>query len=379
MIKKVINNTRTHLKALCSRKSLLRSTLLLPVIFYVVGVFVWIHATAKIEHTDTISVPSLSMSLDTEALIDETLAGYDELSVGEQSNSLGLSNTLITNQFFSGQGGYDSFLPYSFQSQVVPRAWIEEIHTEKEYPNLTYQSYRIQEGDMIGVIADRFGITQDTLISVNNIRQTRLIQIGEYLRIPSMPGILYTVKQTGETPETIAQKYEVSPDKTASVNGLELTVSLDEGRTVFIPDAILDWVTVQEINGDLFRIPLRNRYYISSYFGWRNSPFTGERSYHGAIDMAAPRWTPIYGALIGTVTTVRYGDPVYGNYVVVNHHSGYTTLYAHMVDINVYRGEVVDTNSILGWVGSTGMSTGDHLHFAILKYGSAINPINLWN
>ncbi len=377
MKKILLNSTRELIKGFCTKKTLLRLTLLTPVFLYVVGVIFWVSENKKSNaQNEAISLTAYEMNLDTEALLDETLAGYDDASTKEQ---VGFTNTLMTNQFFTGQGGYDSLVPYTSNTEVFPRDWIEEIHTQKEFPNLTYHSYRIQEGDMIGVIADRFGITQDTLISVNNIRQTRLIQIGEYLRIPSMPGILYTVKQNGETPNSIAEKYEVSPDKTAAVNGMEKLASLEEGRTIFIPDAILDWVTVQEINGDLFRIPLRNRYYISSYFGWRNSPFTGERSYHGAIDMAAPRWTPIYGALIGTVTTVRYGDPVYGHYVVVTHHSGYTTLYAHMVDINVYRGEVVDTNSILGWVGSTGMSTGDHLHFAILKYGSAINPINLWN
>ena len=87
---------------------------------------------------------------------------------------------------------------------------------------LTYQTYRVKKGDMIGFIADDFDVTQDTIISVNNIKQSRLIQPGQYLKIPSMPGIIYTVKKNGETPSSIAEKYEINADKCALVNNLKV-------------------------------------------------------------------------------------------------------------------------------------------------------------
>ncbi len=356
-----------------------RFLLLLPLIVYGGTIIIWANlqgSGGNERAAAPISEPLIESS------IDETISQYDAYNSIFTAAADNSANPMMA-KLFSGQGGYDSVVPQGLTANsgldITPGSWIQELHSEKDYPNLSYFTYRIQEGDMIGVIAERFGITQDTLISINNIRQTRNIQIGEYLKIPSMPGILYTVKASGETPSSIAQKYEVSPEKTAGVNGFAVNTSLEVGNIVFVPDALLDWVTIQEINGDLFRVPIRSRYYVSSSFGWRTSPFSGTRSYHAAIDMAAPKWTRIYAALQGQVSQVRYGDPVYGNYVVVTHHSGYTTLYAHMVDINVSRWEYVDTSSIIGWVGSTGMSTGDHLHFAVMKYGTAMNPASLWN
>lgn len=244
---------------------------------------------------------------------------------------------------------------------------------------ITYQTYRVKSGDMIGFIADEFNVTQDTLISVNNIRQTRLIQIGQYLKIPSMPGIIYTVKTDGETPTTIAAKYEVNADKTALVNSVSLDTSLKAGTSLFVPDAELDWVTRQEINGDLFHTPLHRKYWLSSYYGWRNSPFDEtKRTFHGGIDMAIASGTPIYAALDGRVTAVGF-NATYGNYVIITHHSGYKTLYGHMSKTACKTGNFVYTNTIIGYVGSTGLSTGPHLHFTVYKNGKTINPLTLLN
>ncbi|MCQ2576863.1 MAG: M23 family metallopeptidase [Treponema sp.] len=245
--------------------------------------------------------------------------------------------------------------------------------------SLTYQTYRVKAGDMIGFIADAFDITQDTIISVNNIKQSRLIQPGQYLKIPSMPGILYTVKIDGETPETVAEKYKIDAEKCALVNSVAINASLSAGSSLFVPDAALDWVTRQEINGDLFKNPLRARYWLSSPYGWRDSPFnSGSRSFHGGIDMAVASGTPIYAALEGTVTAAGY-NATYGNYVIIQHHSGYKTLYGHMSAITCKKGNFVYTNTVIGKVGSTGLSTGPHLHFTVYKNGQTISPFSVLN
>ncbi len=243
--------------------------------------------------------------------------------------------------------------------------------------DLSYTAYRVREGDMIGIIADTNGITQDTIISVNNIRSSRLLQIGTCLKIPSMPGILYTVRVDGETASTIAEKYAVDAAKCAKVNHIGVKDKLDAGATLFLPDAELDWMTRQEINGDLFIKPIHGRWYLSSYYGWRKSPFTGYRSYHSGCDMACPYGTSIFAALDGTVTSTGY-NATYGNYVIVSHHSGYKTLYGHMSQILAVKGEHVTTTTRIGRVGSTGLSTGPHLHFTVFKNGKTVNPMNLW-
>ena len=244
---------------------------------------------------------------------------------------------------------------------------------------ITYQTYRVKSGDMIGFIADAFDVTQDTIISVNNIKQSRLIQPGQYLKIPSMPGIIYTVKKNGETPATIAEKYKVNADKCASANYVSLDTELKAGTSLFVPDAELDWATRQEINGDLFKKPLHARYWLSSNYGWRDSPFNpGKRTFHGGLDMAVASGTPIYAALDGTVTAVGF-NATYGNYVIITHHSGYKTLYGHMKSTACRKGNFVYTNTVIGYVGSTGMSTGPHLHFTVYKNGKTINPFTVLN
>lgn len=253
------------------------------------------------------------------------------------------------------------------------------LPSQEEMMELTYLTYRVRKGDMIGLIADSYGVTQDSIISINNIKQSRLLQVGQYLKIPSMSGILYTVKDKGETPETIAKKYEIDAQKCAFVNNTTVASEFTSGSTIFIPDAELDWATRQEINGDLFRKPLHARYWLSSPYGWRNSPFnTGKRSFHGGIDMAISQGTPIYAAMDGVVSATGY-NATYGNYVIVTHHSGYKTLYGHMSKILCKKGNFVYTTTKIGLVGSTGQSTGPHLHFTVYKNGKTVNPLGLIN
>jgi murein DD-endopeptidase MepM/ murein hydrolase activator NlpD len=243
--------------------------------------------------------------------------------------------------------------------------------------NLSYFTYRVRKGDIPGTIAEKFGITTDSVLSLNHINNARGLQIDQYLKIPTMSGILYTTGGSSETVAKIAEKYEVDASKVAAANHLALNAALPSGTTVFVTDAEMDWETRQEINGDLFRKPIKAAYRISSTFGWRSSPFSGARSYHTGIDMACPTGTSVYAALAGKVTSTGY-SPTYGNYVIVQHHSGYKTLYGHLSAILCMRNQVVDQGTRIGRVGSTGLSTGPHLHFTVYKNGALVNPALLW-
>lgn len=253
---------------------------------------------------------------------------------------------------------------------------VAEINAEDL--NLSYISYRVKQGEFIGNIAQKFNISQDSIISLNKIKNTRAIPIGALLKIPNMSGIIYTTKKDGETVSSIVEKYKVDANKFANVNNVALTNEFNAGTTLFVPDAKMDWATIQEINGDLFKKPIKAKWYKSSSFGWRASPFTGARSYHSGIDMACPTGTSIYSALAGTVTSTGY-SPTYGNYVIITHHSGFKTLYGHMSAILCVKGQVVNQDTRIGKVGSTGLSTGPHLHFTVYKNNVAVNPAALWN
>ncbi|MDR1971519.1 MAG: M23 family metallopeptidase [Treponema sp.] len=237
---------------------------------------------------------------------------------------------------------------------------------------LLSSSYRIERGDMIGGLARKFGLNQDTLISYNNIKNTRLLQIGQFLKIPNQDGILHTVKQ-GDTLSGLAERYQVEPEAIKTVNEL-FSDTIHQGTELFIPGARLDWINLQEINGDLFIWPISG--YITSPYGYRNSPFTGVRQFHSGIDIGAVSGTPIKAAMSGRIIVAGWSD-IYGNYVVVSHHSGYRTLYGHMSLIRVKSGQYVSTGQRIGDVGSTGLSTNPHLHFTVYKNGVTVNPRTL--
>ncbi|WP_237174078.1 M23 family metallopeptidase [Paracandidimonas lactea] len=112
---------------------------------------------------------------------------------------------------------------------------------------------------------------------------------------------------------------------------------------------------------------------LSSSFGWRRHPVTGRHTMHEGLDFAAPRGTPIHAASAGVVTEARY-VPGYGKMVEINHGNGLVTRYAHASSINVKLGALVEKGQMIARVGSTGRSTGSHLHFEVRMAGHPLDP-----
>jgi len=237
---------------------------------------------------------------------------------------------------------------------------------------LTFSSYTMEKGDIVGNIAIRTGLNEDTIISVNDIKNTRLMQIGQVLKIPNQDGIYYSVK-SGETLESIAEKYNTTVAHIKTANEL-FSETVPVNTSLFIPGAKLDWTSRQEINGDLFIWPTAGR--ISSPYGYRIAPFAGVRTFHSGVDIAAPMGSAIKAAMAGRVTQIG-NDESWGNFVVISHHSGYRTFYAHMSVVRVKVGAYVETGGRIGDVGSTGLSTGPHVHFTVYKNGVTVNPLSL--
>jgi murein DD-endopeptidase MepM/ murein hydrolase activator NlpD len=237
---------------------------------------------------------------------------------------------------------------------------------------LIYSLYTVQRGDIIGFISSNFGLNQDTLISVNNISNTRSIPVGKKLLIPNQDGIMHNVSP-GETLDKIAERYEVNAVSIVTANEL-FSEKINAGSSIFIPNAKLDTTKLQEINGDLFIWPVRGR--LSSRYGYRKNPITGLRGFHSGIDISANTGVPIKAAMAGRVISTGYND-IFGNFVVVSHHSNYRTLYGHMSVIRTETGAYVRGGQTIGDVGNTGQSTGSHLHFQVYKNGLTVNPLLL--
>jgi murein DD-endopeptidase MepM/ murein hydrolase activator NlpD len=114
---------------------------------------------------------------------------------------------------------------------------------------------------------------------------------------------------------------------------------------------------------------------LASGFGYRIDPIYKTVKLHAGLDFAAPQGTPIYATADGRVTTAGNTNNGYGNHVVINHGYGYETLYGHMVKVKVHAGELIKRGEVIGWVGSTGKSTGPHCHYEVHKNGQKIDPI----
>ena len=123
-----------------------------------------------------------------------------------------------------------------------------------------------------------------------------------------------------------------------------------------------------QVGGYTYPLPSGYRY-VTSKFGYRNHPVTGVYKLHTGVDISAPNGTAIYAAQSGTVIIAGYSS-AWGNYVVINHGGGITTLYAHMSKILTTKGATVSAGTQIGKVGSTGYSTGNHLHFEVRQNGS---------
>lgn len=238
---------------------------------------------------------------------------------------------------------------------------------------VTFKDYTVRKGDTVSGIASRAGLRNfGTLLSVNNIDNARRISAGQTLRIPSTDGLLYTVKKN-ETLAGIAATHKVNV--TALLDANDLThETLSVGQKLFIPGASLSSFELRKALGELFIYPIMGR--LTSPFGYRNDPFTGARSFHSGIDLAAPIGTSVKATLDGRIAETGF-NRIFGNYVIITHDRGYQSLYGHLSAIYVKRGQYVTQGAIVGAVGNTGYSTGPHLHLSIYKNGSLINPFSV--
>ena len=128
------------------------------------------------------------------------------------------------------------------------------------------------------------------------------------------------------------------------------------------------------VGGITWKVPIRYTAFTSP-FGWRKHPVYGTRKFHYGVDLAAPSGTPIYATRSGTVVAATYNSSS-GNYVTINHGDGYKSIYLHMTRDTVKVGQYVKQGQVIGYCGSTGASTGPHLHFGISYNGSYVNPAN---
>jgi murein DD-endopeptidase MepM/ murein hydrolase activator NlpD len=244
------------------------------------------------------------------------------------------------------------------------------IYGKKEKPtdlveNLRIYSYTLAKNDDILGLAARCNVPYAGIATLNRVSHPAFMP--KTVLLPSVPGIFIP-----ETPSNDLEQLMVSSRDPA--NGVLITIQRDgkPERYLFLPGEDFSSTERTYFFNTGFRFPLR-QYRITSVFGPRPSPFTGQMQNHQGLDLAAPMGADVYAARDGRVAETG-ADPIYGNYIIVAHDDNWVSLYGHHSLITADTGGRVSRDSVIGKVGSTGQSTGPHLHFEIRKNGQALDP-----
>lgn len=251
-------------------------------------------------------------------------------------------------------------------------------------PRESIIDYIIKAGDTVSTIAAQFGVSVNTILWENNLSAYSLIRPGDKLTILQMTGVSHSVKR-GETLASIAIKYGIEQNIILEANKLGGADKLAVGQKLIIPGGRVIYTAPKQAARnvsagsitDLFK-PENLKSFVSNKLAW---PTVGARitQYyswrHHAIDIANKIGTPIYACDAGVVEVAGWGTG-YGNQIVINHGGGRKSRYAHMSKFYAKKGDTVKKGEAIGAMGSTGYSTGSHVHFEYIINNIKYNPLN---
>jgi murein DD-endopeptidase MepM/ murein hydrolase activator NlpD len=253
------------------------------------------------------------------------------------------------------------------------------------------QKYAVQPGDTVSDIGDQFEVGADSILWANPKLEDNpdMLSVGQVLNIPPVSGVLYTV-QTGDTLQKIAEKFKGRKTVDAIIQNIVSfefnqehhalkppDYPLAVGQFLMVPGGYKPYVprVVYAYSGPIPASAARG----TGHFGWPVSGRVTQKYWarHLGLDIGAPKGSPVYAADSGYVVRAGWDPTGYGFMLLITHGNGYTTRYAHLSTMNVEVGESVKKGQLIARVGSTGNSTGPHLHFEIIWNGVHRNPFGL--
>lgn len=241
---------------------------------------------------------------------------------------------------------------------------------KKKTERVQVTKHEVKSGESIWRLAQKYGVTIATIVNANKIKEKTVIQPGDTLRIPDRAGVFHKTSKK-ESLNEIAKKYKVSPEKVKKANGLS-TTTLAKGSEIFLPGA-KPLPEIHYIRQKVFAWPIKAKYRLTSGFGWRVHPISGSRAFHTGLDIGAKMRTPIHAAADGVVAFSGDGGS-YGNMILLRHKNGLFTVYGHASKLIAKKGQYVKRGQKIALVGSTGASTGAHLHFEVKSTEKHVNP-----
>ncbi len=318
------------------------------------------------------------------SLFNQTATVTNAASASSNSQRVPLLSAAVNSDpRATGGGGITVVDGSALQSDQGPDGTAADIASQPASSQISV--YTVRQGDTLSEIASMFGVSSNTIIWANDI-QKGVISPGQTLIILPVSGIQHTIVK-GETLASLATKYKSNAHDIASYNGYADTDSLTVGDSVIIPNGVVvsaptskSSTTKTSTNAAKIKRIAKGSSSepylggsgpaLDGYFAWPVNGGIITQGLHGwnAVDIGAPRGTTIYAAAAGTVLVAKSGggwNGGYGNNVVIAHPNGTQTLYAHMSKVLTTPGSSVGQGETIGQVGTTGESTGNHLHFEV--------------
>lgn len=239
-------------------------------------------------------------------------------------------------------------------------------------PDIRFYKYTNSENYTLQGLASRCNINYDTLATLNQIESSGTNIKGKTLIIPTVQGLFINQKKGKNSIEILLQENKSLENSTRPT----FYISIDNNNFVFKQGLRFSSTERAYFLDSALGLPLAPAtYWISSEFGQRKNPFSGQLKNHNGIDLAADDGTPVFAIKDGAVAYAIADDPEFGNYIILQHDSGkMTSVYAHLSELYVDQYQTVKKGDIIGLVGHSGMATGSHLHFEIRVGGKAEDP-----
>lgn len=254
----------------------------------------------------------------------------------------------------------------------------------KQYRGGEVIEYAVQEGDTLSSIAEKYGLDVSTILWENNLTERSVLKPGQAIRILPVDGIRHKVAR-GETIYTVAKRYGLDDSGAQSIVDYPFneflndeTFELATGQFLMVPGGIKPTEAAPARAAIARLTPDAGAVAATGSFVWPASGkiTQGYAFYHRAIDIANRGGGPILAADAGTVAISGWTSAGYGNHIVIDHGNGFATLYGHLSSLQVQAGQRVNRGDVIGQMGSTGRSTGVHLHFEIRQGGVLLNPLS---
>jgi murein DD-endopeptidase MepM/ murein hydrolase activator NlpD len=272
----------------------------------------------------------------------------------------------------------------STATAYAPDFYTLQAEEVQQYRGGEIINHVVEEGETLSSIATRYGLRVETILWENNLTETSKIKPGQELRIVPVDGVRHKVVR-GETIYSIAKRYGLDDSQAQVIVDYPFNEFLNDetfdlvvGQYLMVPEGIKPTAAIAQPTRTGVLTPDAGTVSATGTFIWPTTGLISQRYsfYHKATDISSRSGGAILAADAGIVTVAGFIDSSgYGNRVMLDHGNGYTTLYGHMSSVQVQVGQRVNRGDVLGQMGSTGRSTGVHLHFEIRQGGALLDPL----